>query len=137
MNIPQIMISGLVIDNRPQEVELETLKRITEWPLDTDYVSFISQHDGFDGFLSHDQFLSIWRVKDVIAVYPYYPDVKVAEDFLFFGSDGASYGFAFLRNSNEVVGMDFLEIGIEPPEVLAKGFLDFLFRLEQGQGPPS
>jgi hypothetical protein len=64
-----------------------------------------------------------------LSLNPYYEGVEECDNIFFFGSDGSNYGFGFLRNSGEVVGIDFLVISHKKPVPIAVSFELFLMQL--------
>jgi hypothetical protein len=65
-----------------------------KFPLPADYVQFLEQMNGGEGFVG-DNYLMVWRVEDLIqANKDLFVDVA-APELLLFGSDGGGEAFAF------------------------------------------
>ena len=104
------------------------LKKI-DFLIDKDYLDFIKEHNGAEGFLSDDNFILFWNVEDLIALNPYYKHDPESNNYFFFGSDGSSLGYAFDKINNNVVAIDFYEFGTTKPKRMADSFKLFIDRL--------
>lgn len=97
-----------------------------DFPLDGNFRTFILASDGANGFVGDDAYLVLWSISDLIELNPYYDDVDLCRRLLFFGSDGSSEGYAFVKASGVVVSIDFLDIESADPVKRGASFLDFL-----------
>lgn len=113
----------------PQRSEIDILMKKLDFPIDTDFLQFIEQHDGAEGFLSHSNFVLFWNLEDLVSLNPYYPEVEASKQLFFIGSDGSNFGYAFNKNTGQIVGIDFMEIGRVEPKILASSFFEFLSKL--------
>lgn len=117
-------------NNAPQRADVEVFMNSLDFNVDPDLIEFITQCDGAEGFVSDDSFVQIWRLEDVLSLNPYYEDIEECKDLFFFGSDGSNLGFAVDKHSGNFVAIDFLDIGMKPPQTLGSSFRDFLHSLE-------
>lgn len=95
--------------------------------LPVDYVQFLREHDGGEGFVGVD-YLIIWRVKDLVRFNREYEVEKYAPGLLLFGSDGGglAYGFDTRDPAMPVISVSFIGMGLDGVEIISRTFSDFL-----------
>lgn len=115
--------------NAPNEEAFNALLKKIDFLTDKDYIDFIKKHNGAGGFLSSESYILLWNIEDLIALNPYYKDEPQCMNYFFFGSDGSELGYAFDKQNNGIVSIDFLEIGNIKPEYIASSFISFVNKL--------
>jgi len=80
--------------------------------LPSDYLDFLRQHDGGEGFIG-DNYIVFWKAEELADFNREYEVEKYAPDILLFGSDGGgeAYGFDIQSASMPIVRIPF--IGME------------------------
>jgi hypothetical protein len=125
-NTLKTSLSKLETNPQPSPSLLNDFLSNIDFDLDKDYIEFINNSNGSEGSLSEDSYVTFWKIEDVLALNPYYDDVEECEKLFFFGSDGANLGYAFDKITGNIVAIDFLEISISSPLILASNFDTFL-----------
>jgi hypothetical protein len=64
-------------------------------PLPTDYLRFLRQANGGEGFVGKEVYLVLWRVEELAGMNAAYHVAEFAPGLLIFGSDGGDEAFAF------------------------------------------
>ncbi len=121
-----ISLEKLAKNEIPSNSLYEKLLKKIDFNIDKEYLNFISKHNGAEGDVGTEQYLSLWDIENILACNPYYEDVEECLNLFFFGTDGSNYGYAFDKTTEKVVGIDFLEIGNSAPRILGDSFKDFL-----------
>ncbi len=122
------LISQLDKNLPPIESSYLSLINKIDFKIDEDFVLFMREFNGAEGFLNNDSFILIWNIDDIIALNPYFLDVKACVSLFFFGSDGSNLGYAFDKKNGTVVAIDFLEIMEKEPEIVGENFESFLLK---------
>lgn len=99
-----------------------------DFKADEDFILFIKEYNGAEGFLNEDTFVLFWNIDDIIALNPYYVEIQDCDSLFFFGSDGSNLGYAFDKKKGNIVAIDFLEISERTPEIISENFESFLLR---------
>lgn len=99
-------------------------------PLPSDYLQFIGEHDGGEGFVG-DNYLILWRVGELAAFNLEYEVEQYAPGIILFGSDGGGegYGFDMREESLSIVRIPFIGMDLRYATHVAENFRDFLIRL--------
>lgn len=98
--------------------------------LPSDYVQFLGDHDGGEGFIGHN-YLIIWKAEELSTFNREYEVAKYAPGLLLFASDGGGEGYGFdTRDSTmPVVSVSFIGMDLNDVERVAGSFTDFLNQL--------
>lgn len=120
---------GFRLSAPPTEVSKVRFCESLDFNLDSDFKEAILASDGANGFVADDVYLQLWPLEDLIALNPYYDDVEICKRLFFFGSDGSSTGYAFVKSTGKVVSIDFIDIGNAEPVEESDSFLDFVRRI--------
>lgn len=128
-NAYKLSLDKLSKNEIPTQSLYERFLEKIDFNIDGDYLNFISQNDGAEGDIGKEKYLSLWDIENILACNPYYEDVEVCNNLLFFGTDGSNYGYAFNKKTNKIIGIDFLDIGSVPPDEIANSFKEFLTNL--------
>jgi hypothetical protein len=98
-------------------------------PLPIDYVRFLQQMNGGEGFIGEHAYVALWRVEELSERNTGYEVAEFAPGLLLFGSNGGGEAFAFDTRSGQFrivavpfIGMDDLSDAI----VIATNFRTFL-----------
>jgi hypothetical protein len=100
--------------------------------LPPDYVRFLQQMNGGEGFLS-DNYVALWRVEDLFDQNANYKVELFAPGLLIFGSDGAGEAFAFDMRFDPppVVAVPFVPMDFDAAIRIASSFDDFMDKAAQ------
>jgi len=120
-------------NSAPTEQLYFELQEKIDFEIDNDYLEFIKEHNGAEGFLNENSFIQLWAIEDILALNPYYEDVKECENLFFFGSNGSNTGFAFNKIDGIIVSINFLDILDREPDFISKTFESFLVVMQSIQ----
>jgi hypothetical protein len=120
------LVSQFEKNNKPELETLENLKRFIDFNIDLDFIELYSNHDGMEGNLNSGEFVLFWNISEIISLNPYFENVQICNELLFFGTDGSSLGYAFDKSNANIVSIDFYEIMEKKPIIIASSLLDFL-----------
>ncbi|UEP38553.1 SMI1/KNR4 family protein [Burkholderia ambifaria] len=86
---------------------------LIEIALPDDYLAFLKEHNGGEGFIDND-YLMLWRAEDIIAFNKEYEVVEYAPGLLLFGSNGGGEAYAFdTRDSSmRIVQVPFIGMSL-------------------------
>jgi hypothetical protein len=100
-------------------------------PLPTDYLRFLRQANGGEGFVGKEVYLVLWRVEELAEMNAAYHVAEFAPGLLIFGSDGGDEAFAFdLRyEPPPVVSIPFVGMELDAVKPIARSFEAFLEKL--------
>lgn len=110
----------------PDTNKITDLISNTNFSIDKDFIELYSIYDGMSGELASGESLILWRIEDVIDLNPYYEDIDICKEMLFFGTDGSNFGYAFFKKNNTIIGIDFFDISYKDPTFIANSFKEFL-----------
>ncbi|HPT51011.1 MAG TPA: SMI1/KNR4 family protein [Accumulibacter sp.] len=98
--------------------------------LPPDYVQFLHDHDGGEGFIG-DNYLILWKAEELSIFNREYEVEQYAPGLLLFGSDGGGegYGFDTRDAAMPVVRVPFIGMELRYARAVAGGFTDFLNQL--------
>jgi hypothetical protein len=101
--------------------------------LPPDYVCFLQQMNGGEGFLGDNAYLALWRVEGLAERNSGYGVPNWAPDLFLFGSDGGGEAFAFDTRSSPPTIIAIPFITLEDCDAIAistsfRGFLEVLFK---------
>ncbi|WP_291585776.1 SMI1/KNR4 family protein [Comamonas sp. UBA7528] len=93
---------------------LEIATALLQAPLPSDYVQFLQQHDGGEGFVG-ENYLVLWKSEELVQFNHDYESDQYAPGLILFGSDGGGEGYAFDSRTSPMsivrvplIGMDLL-----------------------------
>lgn len=100
--------------------------------LPSEYVAFLRQHDGGEGFVGH-AYLILWRLKELVELNKAYEIETYVPGLFAFGSDGGGEAFAFdLRATPPaVVAVPFVGLDLSLARPIAADFDSFLLALSR------
>jgi hypothetical protein len=101
--------------------------------LPADYVCFLQQMNGGEGFLGDNAYLALWRVEELAERNADCGVPDHAPDLLLFGSDGGDEAFAFDTRSSPPTIIAIPYITLDDCDAIAistsfRGFLEVLFK---------
>jgi hypothetical protein len=111
----------------PTSQEITTLLNKIDFKIDLDYLDFIKNYNGGEGFLNKNNFVQFWNINQLIEFNPYYLDEPYCKNLFFFATDGSNLGYAFNKIENEILGFDLLEISENGKTIISKSFVEFLY----------
>jgi hypothetical protein len=131
-NIDKI-INSLNKNIAPNDNEYSALLSKIDFKIDSDFLEFIKKYNGAEGEIGDLNYINFWDVQTIINQNPYFKDEeeKTSEKFFFFAGDGGDYGYAFNKDDGTIIGINYLDIGYEPPKIIAKSFKEFLDKLSK------
>lgn len=124
----EILLKNFGLTAAPDTSEVSRLCVKADFKLDSDYIDFISSHNGASGILGI-QNLILWNIEDVCALNPYYDPVQDkghSNQFFFIGSNGADAGYAIRKADGVFIEIPFIGMEDEVPNELGIGFKSFL-----------
>lgn len=98
--------------------------------LPSDYLQFISEHDGGEGFVG-ENYLILWRIDELATFNREYEVEIYAPGILLFGSNGGGegYGFDTRETTMPVVRVPFIGMDLRYATRVADGFSDIFIQL--------
>lgn len=101
--------------------------------LPDDYVAFLRESNGGEGFIGENAYLILWPVEQLLELNTAYQVQEYAPGLLFFGSDGGGEAYAFDTRMAElpVVSVPFVGMGHSLVRRIAPTFSAFLATLLQ------
>ncbi|HZQ06617.1 MAG TPA: SMI1/KNR4 family protein [Anaerolineae bacterium] len=96
-----------------------------------DYVDFLSYSDGADGYIGN-AYLKLFNLDRIARLRQQTLASGVKSELILFGSDGATWSYAFDSRLSPapIVGVDPIVLEDTPPERYAETFIGFLEYLE-------
>jgi hypothetical protein len=108
--------------------EIERFHAETGVDLPRDYVAFLRQSDGGEGFIGPNAYVIFWQLRELAEFNKAYQVEEYVPGLLIFGSNGGGEAYAFdtLASAMPIVSVPF--VGMEPSLVcvLAATFSDLL-----------
>jgi len=98
--------------------------------LPSDYLDFLGNHDGGEGFIG-DNYIVLWGAEELANFNREYEVDKYAPGILLFGSDGSGEGYGFDTQSiaMPIVRMPFIGMARRYATPIAKDFPDLFAKL--------
>jgi hypothetical protein len=98
--------------------------------LPSDYLDFLRQHDGGEGFIG-DDYIIFWKAEELADFNREYEVEKYAPGILLFGSNGGGegYGFDVESAAMPIVRIPFIGMAREYAHLVAKDFPDLFATL--------
>ena len=94
------------------------LSAIAGLGLPTDYLDFLSQADGGEGFLHNDAYVVLWRAEEIVPFNRDYEVQRYAPEVILFGADGGGEMFGFDRRAHDMPVVQLPAIGLAMKEAL-------------------
>ncbi len=123
------LISNFSKNDEPEIESLNYLITKIDFKIDEEFLEFYKKFDGMEGYLvNSDIFIMFWKIEEIISLNPYFEEVPICDELMFFGTDGSSLGYAIDKKNSKFVSIDFYEIMEIAPTFIANSFFDFLNR---------
>jgi hypothetical protein len=113
----------------PDNVAYSALLQKIDFNIDKDFLEFIQTYNGVVGNIGENNYIHLWNAEEITKSNPYYEDSNDCKNIFFFGSDGASLGYAFDKKSGQIVSINFYDIDEIQPDAIAGSFESFLNKL--------
>ena len=112
------------------EVVLEHVVSALGFSLPPDYVEFLRQANGGEGFID-DNYLILWKADELKIFNEEYEVETYAPGLFLFGSDGGGEGYGFDKRDGSmcVIRVPFIGMDVRYAEVVASSFTNFLQEL--------
>jgi len=109
---------------------IEELSSRLSVTLTSDYLDFLRQHNGGEGFIG-DNYIVLWKAEELADFNREYEVEKYAPGILLFGSDGGGdgYGFDTTSASMEIVRIPFIGMDRRYAIPVATSFPDLFEKL--------
>lgn len=109
---------------------VDELSSILGLPLPHDYLNFLKQHDGGEGFIGNS-YVVFWRTSELADFNREYEVNRYAPGIFLFGSNGGGEGYGFDMESSElpVIQVPFIGMDRRLAERVASTFQDFFIQL--------
>ncbi|AUT66296.1 SMI1/KNR4 family protein [Paraburkholderia terrae] len=119
--------SGWHLNDGASDQAIAKLKKQLSFSLPTDYLSFLREHDGGEGFLGQN-YLMLWKAEELVTFNREYEVSEYAPGLFLFGSDGGGEAYAFDTRSSSmnVVRVPFIGMDLAYATPIANGFSQFL-----------
>lgn len=114
---------------------LQLLKSIEGLELPDDYLSFLSEANGGEGFIG-EEYLILWKAEELEQFNREYEVETYAPGLFLFGSNGGGEGFGFDTRSRpyKVVQVPFVGMDLRYATPVADSFLGLLEMMSQSDG---
>ena len=100
-----------------------------------DYWEFIKEFNGGEGFIGTQNYLSLWKVDNLIDWNKKYDVDLYAPGYFIFASDGGGTAYAFNKKDGSIVAFQFIGMLMDDnPVILGDTFTVFLNSLYQESG---
>jgi hypothetical protein len=109
---------------------VEALSSRLKVPLPRDYLDFLRQHNGGEGFVG-DNYIILWKAEELADFNREYEVGKYAPGIVLFGSDGGGEGYGFDTRSAAmpIVCVPFIGMDLRYATPVAKNFPDLFAKL--------
>jgi SMI1 / KNR4 family (SUKH-1) len=96
--------------------------------LPADYVEFLQQMNGGEGFMGDNEYLMLWRVEELAEMDAGYNVPEFTPELFLFGSNGGGEAFAFDTRSTPqpIVAVPFIAMELCDAIMIATNFRTFL-----------
>ncbi|KAB2927749.1 MAG: SMI1/KNR4 family protein [Leptonema illini] len=96
--------------------------------LPDDYVRFMQQFNGGEGPVGNENYLSLWRIEDLLPLNQAYEVEEFAPGLLLFASNGSdtAYGFDTTVETKPIVKIPFIGMSHTSKTLYANHFNEFL-----------
>lgn len=110
---------------------LMEFEREAGFQLPGDYVRFLQETNGGEGFVGPNAYVILWRVEELLQMNKAYEVAEYAPGLFLFGSDGGGEAFAFDRrfDSESIVSVPFVGMDLALVRPQAANFQEFMERL--------
>jgi len=106
---------------------LQQLENSCGFKLPDDYVEFLQEANGGEGFIGSDGYIILWPIEDLFHLNKAYEVAEYAPGLFLFGSDGGGEAFAFdTRSNRSVVSVPFVGMDRSLARHLGSNFQEFL-----------
>lgn len=114
------------------QIAIDSFEKTSRIKLPLDYVSFLEQTDGAEGFVGNN-YVILWKIEEILELNDAYKVSEYKSGLLVFGSNGGGEAFAFDKDSDpmSVVQVPFVSINRDGMIRLGSTFVDFLNTLYQ------
>lgn len=109
----------------------DSLEKLSEQGLPDDYLSFLSQMDGGEGFIG-DEYLVLWKAEELADFNKEYQVEEYAPGIFLFGTGGGGEGFGFdTRNTPfQVVQIPLIGMELQYARPIATSFTHMLEQMK-------
>ena len=123
----QILTKDLTLNSHTSKDLIEMVERKLDIDLPKDYVSFMMESNGGEGFIG-DAYLMLWPVDELPEYNEGYHVAEFAPGLLLIGSNGSNeaYGFDLTEDNMPIVNVPFIGMSTEVRVTIADSFIGFL-----------
>ncbi|MCZ8347457.1 MAG: SMI1/KNR4 family protein [Leptospiraceae bacterium] len=120
--------------NTNSSISLEKLNNAISINLPSDYIQFMIQYNGGEGFIGLESYLILWKIDEIISLNEAYEVSEYAPGLILFGSNGGGEAFAFDTRFDKysIVSIPFVGMDNSLAKIVATNFTDFLKVLNKG-----
>ncbi len=113
------LISKFRKNSKPELETLQNLNKKLDFKIDEAFIDFYKNYDGMEGdLMNSDEYIMFWKIDEIISLNPYFDNVTICNELLFFGTNGSSLGYAIDKKKSNFVAIDFYEIMEEIEQLL-------------------
>lgn len=109
------MFEEFEFNERPQDLIVE----VNKVKLPNDYLDFMKKHNGGEGNVGENSYVSLFRLEELTAINEEYEAGKYWSDFVVLGSDGGSMLLGYNSAKNIYCAVD--SCSIDEEDVFCKG----------------
>ncbi len=128
--LPEVKMRSAYPANEVDELFADFIAEVGPIP-HSDYLAFMHEHNGCDGPVGREGYISIWPLETAISRTERCSVPEFAPGLLLFGSDGGNEAFAFDRQeaSWPIVSVPLVGLSRKEMKFVAPTFSEFIKRL--------
>lgn len=113
-------------NEKPNDNDVLKLTSQIDFSLPQDFLLFLNEFNGGEGFVGENSYLILWKTGDLIEFNHGYMVNEFAPELFLIGSDGAGTAYAIRKIDGAFVQVPFIGMSIEESEKCGDNFKDFL-----------
>lgn len=127
MNKDQLL-ENIELNSPPSTLEIENFLNKFDFSIDPDYLEFLRVHDGGEGFLTNNNFISLWTVSDLLDMNPYYDHDHFCDNVIILGSNGSDIAYGMTKIDHTYFYAPYIGMS-EEVKYLGNSFWTFLEKI--------
>ena len=122
------LVSQCSTDPCDDEREIESVKSYFGFAFPGDYLQFMREYGGTEGFVGRESYLILWPIRELITHNEGYKVKEFCPELVLIGSNGGGTAYAFDTSSREksIVEIPFMDLGLSNVTIVGQSFLSFL-----------
>ncbi|NEN76602.1 hypothetical protein F9B74_09825 [Pelistega sp. NLN82] len=119
------MIKHKLFLNKPIKNNIGLLELKSNFNLPDDYFSFLSSHNGAEGFVQ-EQYLILWKAEELLEFNNAYEVREYVDNLFLIGSNGGGEGIGYDLETMDIVMIPFIGMNRKYIKVIAKSIEELL-----------